>query len=870
MPLPRLVAWLLRHAAPANRADTVVADLEDDYRHRRARRGARLWLTRETLSLLLSYGTMRLAGVGRSVPLWVRDAQVMMRGLRRGAAPLAAAAALLGVGIAAILLTIGLAQALLFRPVSSVHPSSLRRIVAVDRQAQTTTRFSFVEIGAIRDHIGDAGEITAVYLQPVVVRASGVDVQTMAEIIDGRYFALTGTQARTGRVLLAIDDRRDAAPAVVISEPFWRRHLDASPTVLGSSLRLNGATYTVVGVAATLGSSTFLGASVDAWVTLSHADPLLNPGWRINVRDRWFTAFVLPKDQLAAVDLRLAATAAALARVHGDPWSLRQLRTADATLMIGSQRSAAAMLSLVLAGLAVLILVAAAANVSGVLLARAAANERSSAIHLSMGAGRAAVVRRQLLEGALVGVVAGAIGLAIYIWTRNAIAEVSLLPTLALRVTLPLGFATIALALLPGLATGVLLALGPAWWSTRLDVAAALRNGEARSSGGDRITRARRLLVSIQVCLSLVLLVGAALFVRSIDSLTRTDIGFPRERLVAMDFDVEPIVRQPGDLPALAREALDRINLMPAVAAAAMSNRAPVDESTPAVDLQIAGQRATRVADVTVWLATDRYFETVGVPVVSGRAFTATEVTTTADVAIVNETLAKQLFPEGDVIGRGVELPTDAKILQIVGVARDAKYRTLTESARPHMYRPTPPALGLTLLVRTRGDARATLLAVQRELDAVGPGIVGFFPRTLEDHLAVQLLPTRAAARVALVLGTLALGLTAAALYALVAWFVVLRRREIAVRMALGASTLDVKRLVVGQALAAAAPGMAAGIAIAVVLGTLARSALYGVSPVDPLSFGVGIAALLIVVMIASYVPSREAAKADPLPALRQ
>jgi predicted permease len=869
VPLPRLVTWLLSRAAPASRADAVVADLEDDYRVRRTQSGFRRWLARETFSLLLSYGMMRLAASRRSVPLWLRDLQMVMRGLRRGAAPLVAAGGLLGVGIAALLLTWGLAHVLLLRPVSSVHPESLQRIVAVDRQGQTATRFSFVEMQAIRDHVGDTGEIAAVYLQPVVVRVSGIDVQTMVEIVDGRYFALTGTQARTGRVLLAIDDRRDAAPTVVISEPFWRRHLNASPAALGSSLRLNGTAYTVVGVAATTGSSTFLGASVDAWVTLSHADPLLNTGWRTNIRDRWFTAFVLPTGDSAAVDQQLAATATALARVHGDPWPLRQLRTADATVVIGSQRTAASMLTLVLGGLAALILAAAASNVSGVLLARAAANERSAAIHLSIGAGRAAVMRRQLIEGALLGAISGVVGIAVYVVARNAIAEISILPTLALRVTLPFNAATTTLAIVPGLITGVLLALGPALWSTRLDVTSALRDGEARSTGGGRVTRVRRLLVSTQVCLSIVLVIGAVLFVRSVDSLTRTDLGFPREQLVAMDFDVEPIV-PPGDLPALAGEALDRIAQMPMVSAAAMSNRAPVDQSTPVVELQLPGQRSTRIADVTMSLATQRYFETVGVPMVSGRAFSATEVATAADVVVINETLARRLFPGGDVIGRVIELPHDTTILQIVGVARDAKYRTLTESSQPHIYRPTPPTLGLTLLVRARADARATLLAVQRELDAVGPGVVGFFPRTLQDHLAVQLLPARAAARAATVLGALALSLTAAALYALVAWFVVLRRREIGVRMALGASRSDVRRLVVRQAMRAAVPGMGVGAVGAVALGMVARSALYGVSPADPLALGAGIGTLLIVVVVASYVPSRAAARTDPVEALRQ
>jgi predicted permease len=731
------------------------------------------------------------------------------------------------------------------------------------------TRFSHSELQVIRDQVGDAGEITAVYLQPVVLRISGRDFQTMAEIIDGGYFSLTGTRTRLGRPLLALDDRREAAPAVVLSEPFWRQHLGSASSILGGEIRLNGTAYTVVGVTATIGSSTFLGASVDAWVTSSHADPLLNAGWRSNVRDRWFTTFVMPVRDVATVEHRVAAAAPALAAVYGEPWQQRRLQIADATVMVGSQRTAATMLSLVLGSLAVLILVAAASNVGGVLLARAAANQRSAAIHLSIGAGRAAVVRRQVIEGAILGAVAGGLALAWYVWARTTVSEVAILPTLALRLELPLTLATIALAIIPGLVTGVLLAFGPALWSTRIDVATALRD-DSRGGTATQITRVRRLLVSAQVGLSLVLIVGAALFLRSVDSLTRVDLGFPREQLAAMDFDVEPMMSSPDDLPVLAREALARVNRMPEVAAAAMSDRAPVDQSTPTVEVQAAGQSSTRIGDVTVSLATERYFSTVGVPIVSGRAFAPSDAVTGADVVILNDALAARLFPDGDVIGRSIDLPMEAATLRIVGVARNSKYRTLTETARPHIYRPTAPGLGLALLIRARGDTRAALRAVQRELDTVGPGLIGFFPRTLDDHLAVQLLPARAAAQAATVLGVLALALSAAALYALVSWFVALRRREIGVRMALGASAGDVRRLVVRQALYAAAPGMTVGSAIAVALGSLARSALYGVSPADPLALGAGIAAMVVVVVLASYVPSRAAAKTDPLEALRQ
>ena len=214
-------------------------------------------------------------------------------------------------------------------------------------------------------------------------------------------------------------------------------------------------------------------------------------------------------------------------------------------------------------------------------------------------------------------------------------------------------------------------------------------------------------------------------------------------------------------------------------------------------------------------------------------------------------------------------LEPEGRTVRIVGVARDSKYRALSEAARPHFYLPTSPNFGQALLVRTRDDARLTIGALQRMLDGVGPGLIGFFPRTLEDHLAIDMLPTKAAARSALLLGVVALLLSATGLYGIVMWFVEVRRREIAVRLALGASTSMVRRLVVRQAMSAAAPGLVIGVAMAVGLAAFGRSMLVGVGPLDPVAIGVGIAAILAVVAAASYLPSRGATRVDPMGALR-
>ena len=864
--LPRVIIWVVRAVAPASHAPTILADLERDYASGRSR----WWLWRETQSLVVSYALARVSSWRRLLPLLARDAQIVLRGLRRGTAPLIASAMLLGVGLAAVTLTAGLLETLLYRQVSVTNGVALRRVLASDRQGRTIARLSYPELEQIRGSVDHEADIAAVYLQPAIVRARGASLQTMVEIASGAYFRLTGTTPVLGRVLLSADDRLEAAPVAVLAEAFWRRHFDASPAALGSIIQLNGASFTVVGVAGAQGSVSSLGASVDAWITASQADAVVSRGWRENVGERWFTAFVLPRSDPAAVDAALLRAQAELARRYPDPWRQRRLLTGDATLLIGAQRDAAATFGVVLGGLAALILLAAASNVSGVLVARAAAHRRSNAILLSLGAGRSVLVRRQLLEGALLGVAAATVAAFVHQWLRNQLVEVSLLPTLALRFDLPQSFALIAGTVAAGAVIGMVLAVAPALWSARVDTLSALREGDGRGGGGRLAGRLRRLFVATQVAVSLVLVTGALLFMRSFDALATTDLGFSRDGLVAMDFDLQPMSTAPDALPSLAREALARVAGLPDVRFAAMSSRAPIDQSTPVGDVQRPGEDGSRVGDVTTYLATEDYFATVGVPLLAGRVFARVDADMETDVAIVNQTLANRLWPDGDVLGRPVVLWPEGRTLSVIGVAADSKYRTLAEMARPHLYRPTRPRLGLTLLARTSGEPRRALAAIQRELDRVGPGLVGFFPRTLDDHLAVQLLPTRVAANASSVLGVLALALSAAALYALVSWSVTLRQREIGVRMALGASPSQVRRLVVGQAVDAAWPGMVGGVFLAVALAAAIRSALVGVGPADPVALGTAMAALGAVALLAGYLPSRAATKIDQAQTLRQ
>lgn len=868
--LPRIVVATLRYVVPRRQVDAVLVDLDDDYRRVRATRSpvaASRWLCREAASLVWAFAARSVSIMYGWRPVWARDLHLVMRGLRRSPLSTLGAAATLGAGVLAVLVTVGLSDALLFRHVSARHGEVVRRVAIVDSGGRPGYGLSYVELEQVRAHVVPGAPVSTANLQPVVLRANGTDLQTMAEVVDGGFFDLIGAPIVLGRGLVSADDRESAPPAVVLGETLWRRHYGADPAVVGSAVAVNGAPFTVVGVAALGGSASALGAGVDAWTPLAHGDSVLSAGWRTDVDARWFSVFVLPRGDVAEVDARLSLASRELARRQPEAWRTRVLRTEPGTVLTGGQRRSVTSLAWTLGALAVLILAAGIANVSGVLIARAAAAERHTAIHLSMGAGRASIVRRLLLEGAVLGLMSGGLAVALYAWVRRALAEVALLPTLSLRLDLPFDGVVVATAVVVSGGVGLLLAVGPAIWSARVDERAALGGGDARTVGGRSVSRARRALVSAQVCASLALVVGSTLFSRSLGALEAEDVGFPRRGLVAMDFDLAPAV-SPERALLLAQSALDQAAALPGVTTAAMANRAPVDQSTPVVDVRHRGAEAT-VGEVTLTRATAGYFDTIGLPLVAGRAFTAEECEAEADVAIVNASLARRLWMSADPIGRALTVGTERRVVRVVGVAGDSKYRSLADAGRSHLYRPARPGFHLTLLARVSGDPREGLRALQRVLDGVGPGVVGFFPRTFDDHVAIELLPTKSAAYVAALLGSLALLLSALGIYGLMAWFVDRRRREIGVRMAIGASPAAVVRLVVVQAAQAVAPGIVAGVCLAVALGIVARSVLHGVGPLDPLALAAGVAALTAVVGAAAWLPGRRAARLDPATALR-
>jgi predicted permease len=652
---------------------------------------------------------------------------------------------------------------------------------------------------------------------------------------------------------------------IVVSDKYWRAQLSAASDVIGQTIGVNGLAYGVVGVAPAVPSLGFFGTSAAAWVPAATADSLLNAGWRTNADDRAFVALTHAATGTTAVqlDTQLQRATQALAMDFHMRWTDRRLKTEQGLLVTGSLRDAAALASALLGGMAALILVVAAANVGGLMFAQWSARRRSTAIRSALGASRGALVAQMLCEGVTLGLAGGGLALLMYLWFARAASAVTLLPTLELNIELPVTWSLSVLTLGLSVLAGILMTLAPALAATRRTTTMQLGNMTGRQVGHQGASRSRQWLLGAQLAASLVLIVLAALFSRSLTAMHDLPLGVDVDRIAAFDLDIEPVGVPPEARSALVAEAMTRVGALPDIAAVAMASRAPVDASTPSGEIRFRGEAGeVMIPDVTRLEITTAYFDVVGLPLLRGRTFTTSDAG--RDVVMVNDTLARRLS--------GASFMTDAgsgRQFEVIGVVPDARYRSVTEPPQPHFYLPVTPQFHLALLIRTPGDPQSLFGDVQRELDSAGPGIQGFFPRTGRDQLAVDLLTTSTAATMARILGVLAACLAIIGLYGVLMWMVQARMPELGLRQALGATAADIRRFVFRQALRGAWPGIAAGLGCAGLAAWALRGQWFGITALDPVVLIVVPATQLVIVLLAGIIPARRAARASAVDLLR-
>ncbi len=824
------------------------------------------------------------------------DLRLALRSLRSAPGFSAAVVFTLALGLGANTTMFGVLDTLLLKPPAHVRDAGRvqQLYLLSDFGAGHVFTMSGASVPAYEDLRGvPAFQALAASLFAGVSVGRGADARPLdVSAVTASYFPLLGVQPAFGRFFDSTEDRLGAAPVAVVSYHYWRRQLHSDPGVLGRALPIGRSNYAIVGVAPEGFTGTDL-AGPDVWLPLRTAAPDLNAAEALASRFSFgikMVARLAPgaKPTAAAAQATLAYRRGAadahdrsammttvLLRPIQEARALRSVQQASSPLM-----SSDAEVALWVSGLALAVLLVACANVANLLLARGLRRRRELALRLGLGAGCARLIRQMLVESAVLAAAGGAAALLVALWGGVAVWTL-LLPDLPHSVNLlepRLLIFTAAVAVLAALLAGS----APAWQLSRGDVAASLRSG-----GRDVSTtrgRLRSTLLAVQVALTLALLVGAGLFVRSLRNAETLDYGLDLEHLLIADVKVGAVMAgaftlggQEDPQSALYLRLLRHIRANPAVASAAASVGTPYG-SALSINLKASGRDSFPTLPsgrASLHAVTADYFAAAGMPIVRGRGFTeADEVRGAPRVAVVGRTFARLVWPGQDPIGQCLFVgDDDSTCVQVTGVAGDARTHGIRQELGLDWYLPygqhlvSPPISGL--VIRTRGPAAEAEGEVQRALQTTEPDLPYVHVETLADRIAPSWRSWQLGAAMFTAFGLLALVIAALGLYAVTAYGVTQRTQEIGVRMALGAQRGDVVRLAVSQALRATVIGAAAGLLAALVLSRAVRALLFQVQPADPVTLVASIGLLLVVAAAAAFVPARRAARVDPMEALR-
>jgi len=704
------------------------------------------------------------------------------------------------------------------------------------------------------------------------------------EYVTDNYFDVLGVGASLGRVFVE-EDGKTQTPVVILSEHLWRTRFASDASIAGRQISLNGFGFTVVGVMPKNFVGTEVGLNRELWLPLSMFG-LLNPPAAGRVADpgsnrfenrdsHWLAVFALLKPDVSreSAGSELTEVARRVAGNYRGKVDQETLRSVQLLRMSGGMDPRDQEEVLPVAGIAMgvvaLVLLIACANIASLLLARAAIRRRETAIRQALGASRRRLVRQWLTESVLLGCVGGAVGLILAVWANQLlVSRLQSTPVAALDFNLD--YRVLTFTLIVSVATGIVFGLAPALQASRLNIVMALKSDLLKVSHRSYL---RNAFVTVQLILSVVLLVGSGLFIRALQRASSIDPGFTVERALLAPINLGLLRYDKTAGQTFYRDLLARVQTQPGVEQATLVRFPQMGSSFAQFQVFTEGSEPDGEGMSTGFnVVGPNYFRTMGTALLRGREFTEADREGAPGTVVINETLATRLWPKEDALGKRVSLAgPKGPFLEVVGVARDSKYRTLGETSRPYVYLPLNQSYDpkMTLVVRTTGDPKAITSIVREQIRALNPNLPIADVQTLREQLELTLLPSRIAAWTLGGFGVLALLLAGIGIYGVVSYGAAQRTREIGVRMALGAKESDVLGLVLWDGLIVIGAGLAIGLLLAAAATRVVASFLYGVGATDPLTF-VAVPLLLgAVALVASYVPARRAVKVDPLVALR-
>ena len=793
----------------------------------------------------------------------------------------------LALGIGTNTAIFNIVNALLLRPMPSVVEEE--RLVQVGRTHEDAVfdSLSYPDYLDYREQNTVFSGIAVYFKTPLHLgnaETEGRAERVRGELVSGSYFSTLGAKAALGRTLTPADDTAPAAnPVAVIGYDLWQRRFGADMAIVGKTIKLNAQPFTVIGVAVEGFEGTVVGGATEIWLPITmfaEARPLEDEkGNYLAERGmQWIDGFarLKPSVTLQQAQAEMTAIAQRLARAYPNTNEKVGVRLAPHFGMWPDDRANTQQFTELLLLAAGLTLLVACANIANLLFARATARQKEIGVRMALGAGRVRIVRQLLTESLLLALLGGLAGLVVARWASDFIMRFWTPKSyhgLQASLDLSLDVSVLAFAFAVSLVTGIVFGLAPAWQAARTDLLPVLKDGVAIGRA-PRQARLRGGLIVGQIALSLVVLVGAGLCVRTLHNALSINRGYNVDRVLTAEIDLGRQGYSEDVGHSFYRQLLERVQALPGVEAASLAHRSP-----------LSGQMGTPVrpedlpenspsTEVRFNIVTPRHLETIGLRLLRGRDFNAQDTAQAPGVGIINEALARNLWGEQNPLGRALFANTSRgeQRIEVIGVVNDARYGSALQPPHMYLYLPVTQEYqsSMALHVKITGDPASLSAGVQREVRTLDPNLPIYNVRTLSAQLDQVLASQRVAAALISSLGLLALLLAGIGLYGVMAYAVAQRTREIGIRMALGAQSGDVQKLIVRQGMTLALMGVALGLLTSLAFTRVLNSLLFGVSATDPLTFAVIPVLMAGVALLACWIPVHRAAKLDPLVALRR
>jgi len=818
----------------------------------------------------------------------------ILQDFRHAARTLAKTPGLVVVAVVTLALAIGANTAIfslintaLFAPLPFKDADKLVRVFRQSSDGSETRFFSYLDYMEYRDRSDVFDELTAHSNVPLSIETTDASETRFGQVVTGNFFAALGVEAVHGRVLTVEDDITPGAhPVVVISHSYWQRACGGRKGVVGETITLSGHAFTIVGIAPKGFTGTMPVPSPEMWAPLTMLAQI-RPDMKNQLASRnngflFVVGRLKPGLAMEQAQARLAVTASQLLEIdperYEDEYAVLVPSTGIIPMTPGMRGTVQGVSALLMAMVGLVLLVG-CANVANLLLARSTTRRREIGTRLALGASKWRIIRQILAESVTLALLGGAAGLVLAIWTLDLL--VLSLPELPWGITLNLDFGLdwriLSFALLASLLTGVVFGLAPALAAAKTELVTAMKDDSGARGQSPRKLSLQSLLIIGQVALSLVLLICAGLFMRSLMHAHSIDPGFDHKNVLAVALDFGARDFDEAATETFCDQLLQKTRALPGVESASIEDCPPLTLTLSSTGFWIEDRPITdpddeRVSTFKSTISIDN-FRTLGMSLLRGREFTQGDAANAPGVAIVNQAFADRYWPGQNPLGKRISSKgADGPYMEVVGVARTVKHQFIGEDPRPYIYLPLSQHYDVqfaTLLVRTEGDPMVAASPVREVIRDIDPSMSPMDIRSLTELISFSLIPAKFAAALFGMFGVIALLLASVGLYGVMSYSVSRRTHEIGIRVAIGAQKTDVLRLVLKRGVALTAIGFGIGLVISLASTRLFSSFLYGITSTDLLTFICVCMLLGAVAMLACYIPAHRATKVDPMVALR-